>query len=135
MMGEIVSDVRAGLMEVFFGVYKKDAARVLSALQQLGVIKSTGDTFALKRTVAFFLDNFTKQTERGETLKNIGEDLFSIALDQPFRFPATFTFVVRAFSTLEGIGKSLSKDYKFSGEFLLRHSSSSASGIRSRWLR
>jgi hypothetical protein len=31
----------------------------------------------------------------------IGEDLFAIALDQPFRFPATFTFVLRAFSTLE----------------------------------
>lgn len=37
----------------------------------------------------------------------IGEDLFAIALDQPFRFPASFTFVLRAFSTLEGIGKAL----------------------------
>lgn len=39
--------------------------------------------------------------------KVIGEDLFAIALDQPFRFPASFTFVLRAFSTLEGIGKAL----------------------------
>jgi predicted unusual protein kinase regulating ubiquinone biosynthesis (AarF/ABC1/UbiB family) len=38
-------------------------------------------------------------------VQNIGEDLFAIALDQPFRFPATFTFVLRAFSTLEGLGK------------------------------
>ena len=29
-----------------------------------------------------------------------GEDLLAIAADQPFRFPATFTFVVRAFSGL-----------------------------------
>jgi predicted unusual protein kinase regulating ubiquinone biosynthesis (AarF/ABC1/UbiB family) len=29
------------------------------------------------------------------------------------RFPATFTFVLRAFSTLEGIGKSLNPDFKF----------------------
>lgn len=45
---------------------------------------------------------------------NIGEDLFAIALDQPFRFPATFTFVLRAFSTLEGIGKRLDDSYRFS---------------------
>ena len=28
-------------------------------------------------------------------------------------FPATFTFVLRAFSTLEGIGKSLNPQFKF----------------------
>ena len=43
----------------------------------------------------------------------IGEDLFAIAIDQPFRFPAAFTFVLRAFSTLEGLGKALDPNYKF----------------------
>ena len=32
-----------------------------------------------------------------------GEDLLSIGADQPFRFPATFTFVVRAFSGIANI--------------------------------
>ena len=36
-----------------------------------------------------------------------------MAVDQPFRFPAAFTFVLRAFSTLEGLGKALDPDYSF----------------------
>lgn len=34
--------------------------------------------------------------------------------DQPFRFPATFTFVVRAFSVLDGIGKGLNPRFDIS---------------------
>jgi hypothetical protein len=79
----------------------------------LQVIKVSGDRLALRRSIAYFLDNIAQQTERRETINRIGEDLFAIALDQPFRFPATFTFVLRAFSTLEGIGKTLDPGYQF----------------------
>ncbi|KAK2351450.1 protein ACTIVITY OF BC1 COMPLEX KINASE 8, chloroplastic [Trifolium repens] len=48
-----------------------------------------------------------KLMKKKQRLAAIGEDLLSISSDQPFRFPATFTFVVRAFSVLDGIGKGL----------------------------
>jgi len=51
--------------------------------------------------------------EQKEAVSAIGEDMFSIAIDQPFRFPASFTFVLRAFTTLEGLGRTLDPDYKF----------------------
>ena len=54
------------------------------------------------------------QADRQETLSAIGEDLFTLAVDQPFRFPAAFTFVLRAFTTLEGIGRSLDPEFQFS---------------------
>ena len=40
-----------------------------------------------------------------------GEDLLQASADKPFRFPATFTFVVRSFTVLDGIGKSLSNRF------------------------
>ena len=35
-------------------------------------------------------------------------------LPQPFRFPATFTFVVRSFTVLDGIGKGLNPRFDIS---------------------
>ncbi|XP_024023620.1 protein ACTIVITY OF BC1 COMPLEX KINASE 8, chloroplastic isoform X2 [Morus notabilis] len=132
MMGS--PNIREGLLEVFYGVYEKDPDKVLQAMIQMGVLVPTGDMTAVRRTALFFLNSFEERlaaqreerematTELGfkrpltkeektmkkkERLAAIGEDLLAIAADQPFRFPATFTFVVRAFSVLDGIGKGL----------------------------
>ena len=52
-----------------------------------------------------------KKARRKQILSNIGEDLLVVSKDQPFRFPAELTFVVRAFSVLDGIGKGLNKKF------------------------
>uniref|UniRef100_A0A0E0K1H0 ABC1 atypical kinase-like domain-containing protein n=1 Tax=Oryza punctata TaxID=4537 RepID=A0A0E0K1H0_ORYPU len=134
MMGSISPNIREGLLEAFYGVYEKDPDKVLQSMIQMGVLVPTGDMTAVRRTAQFFLDSFeerlaaqrkeremateelgfkkqlTKEEKfekKKQRLAAIGEDLLSIAADQPFRFPATFTFVVRAFSVLDGIGKGL----------------------------
>ncbi|URE11017.1 ABC1 family [Musa troglodytarum] len=134
MMGSISSNIREGLLESFYGIYDKDPDRVVQAMIQMGVLVPTGDMTAVRRTAQFFLNSFEerlaaqrkeremataelgfkKQLTKEERLEKkkqrlaaIGEDLLAIAADQPFRFPATFTFVVRAFSVLDGIGKGL----------------------------
>ena len=103
----------------------------------------TGDRLAVRRTAQFFLNSFQERLEqqkkekeqkgqsynasfkpqrskdeakerRKAILSNIGEDLLLAASDQPFRFPATFTFVVRSFTVLDGIGKSLDPRFDIS---------------------
>ncbi|KAJ0975198.1 hypothetical protein J5N97_017163 [Dioscorea zingiberensis] len=134
MMGRISPNIREGLLETFYGVYEKSPDRVIQAMIQMGVLVPTGDMTSIRRTALFFLNSFEERLvaqrrerevaaaelgfkkqlskeERFEKKKQrlaaIGEDLLAIAADQPFRFPATFTFVVRAFSVLDGIGKGL----------------------------
>lgn len=114
MMGEIKSFTKEKLLDMFYAVYEKDAKKVINALIELGALVPTGDLSAVRRSVQFFLENLTgPQVKREATISAIGEDLFAIATDQPFRFPSTFTFVLRAFSTLEGVGKTLDKEFSF----------------------
>ncbi|KAK4397706.1 protein ACTIVITY OF BC1 COMPLEX kinase, chloroplastic [Sesamum angolense] len=114
MMGEIKSFTKERLLEVFYAVYEKDAKKVMQGLIDLGALQPTGDMTSVRRSVQFFLDNLLNQRpDQQQTLSAIGEDLFAIATDQPFRFPSTFTFVLRAFSTLEGIGYTLNPEFSF----------------------
>ncbi|KAI0497002.1 hypothetical protein KFK09_023328 [Dendrobium nobile] len=114
MMGEIKSFTRERLLDLFYSVYEKDANKVMRNLIEIEALKPTGDMSSVKRSIQFFLDNLLGQSpDQQQTLAAIGEDLFAIATDQPFRFPATFTFVLRAFSTLEGIGYTLDPEFSF----------------------
>jgi predicted unusual protein kinase regulating ubiquinone biosynthesis (AarF/ABC1/UbiB family) len=143
MMGTIPTDVRSGLLELFYGVYEKDSDRCLDALITMGVLVPGGDRTAVRRTAEFFLKSFQdrldaqraerkalgnkysegfkpqlskdeKKAKRKEILSAIGEDLLVASADKPFRFPATFTFVVRSFTVLDGIGKGLDPRFDIS---------------------
>jgi predicted unusual protein kinase regulating ubiquinone biosynthesis (AarF/ABC1/UbiB family) len=113
MMGSIQTVTREKMMGLFFGVAQKDAEKVITALVDLGALKLTGDVGSVRRSIQYMLDNFMDKSFEEQSLSAISDDLYEIAYDQPFRFPATFTFVMRAFSTLEGVGKGLDPDFNF----------------------
>ncbi len=143
MMGRIPGDVRSGLLELFYGVYQRDVDGCLEALVKMGVFVPGGDRVAVRRTGEFFLRSFDerlqaqkaerqrlaeqystgykpqlskeeKKAKRKQILSAIGEDLLVASSDKPFRFPATFTFVVRSFTVLDGIGKGLDPRFDIS---------------------
>lgn len=113
MMGRIKSNVREGLMETLFGIASKDGDRVVQSLIDLGAIAPTEDMGPVRRSVQYMLDNFMDKPFENQSVASISDDLYEIAYNQPFRFPATFTFVMRAFSTLEGVGKGLDPEFSF----------------------
>ena len=113
MMGRIPMVTREKLLKTFFGIAQKDAAQVVDSLIDLGALVPTDDMGAVRRSIQYMLDHFMDQPFENQSVSAISEDLYEIAYDQPFRFPATFTFVMRAFSTLEGVGKGLDPDFNF----------------------
>jgi len=124
MMGRIPSQTRDGLLDLFYATYEGQSDSAVKALMKMGVLVDTGaDLTAVKRTADFFLTQFDqrinqqakareenkedyesdfkaprtkeeKKQVRKRILSNIGEDLLVVSKDQPFRFPAEFTFVV-----------------------------------------
>ena len=130
MMGRIPDETRAGLLDLFYATYEGSSKSATKALIKMGVLVDTGgDLTAVERTAGFFLEAFgkrinyqeskraedkeafekefkeprtkeEKQAVRKKILTNIGEDLMVVSKDQPFRFPAEFTFVVVRFIVL-----------------------------------
>ncbi|MEM7581044.1 MAG: ABC1 kinase family protein [Mastigocoleus sp.] len=113
MMGRINSNVREGLMETLFGIAAKDGDRIVKSLIDLGALAPVEDMGPVRRSVQYMLDNFMDKPFENQSVAAISDDLYEVAYGQPFRFPATFTFVMRAFSTLEGVGKGLDPEFNF----------------------
>ena len=113
MMGEITGNIREGLMDTLFGITEKNGDRVMRSLVALGALTEVSDMGPVRRSIQFMLDNFMDKPFEEQSVNQISDDLYELAYDQPFRFPATFTFVMRAFSTLEGVGKGLDPEFNF----------------------
>ena len=113
MMGEIKANIREKLMDTLFGIAQKNSDLVVNSLIELGALTPTGDMTPVRRSIQYMLDNFMDKPFEEQSVDAISEDLYDIAYGQPFRFPATFTFVMRAFSTLEGVGKGLDPEFNF----------------------
>ncbi|MBD2092240.1 AarF/ABC1/UbiB kinase family protein [Microcoleus sp. FACHB-1515] len=113
MMGQIQPITREKLLDTFFGIAQKDGDRVMESLVALGALAPQDDMGPVRRSIQYMLDHFMDQPFENQSVAAISDDLYEVAYDQPFRFPATFTFVMRAFSTLEGVGKGLDPDFNF----------------------
>ncbi|MEO1132611.1 MAG: AarF/ABC1/UbiB kinase family protein [Cyanobacteria bacterium J06639_1] len=116
MMGRVQTNTKDKMMSLMASIVTRDADAMVQAMIELGALQPTGDVGPVRRSMQYMLDNFMDQpmdSHAAVSMAEIGDDLYDLARDQPFRFPATFTFVMRAFSTLEGLGKVLDPQFNF----------------------
>ena len=113
MMGTIEPDLNKKLMNTFIAITQKNSDKIIFSLIELNILDPKVDIGPIRRSIQFMLDNFMNKSMQEQSISAIGDDLYEIAYNQSLRFPATFTFVIRAFSMLEGVGKGLDPDFDF----------------------
>jgi predicted unusual protein kinase regulating ubiquinone biosynthesis (AarF/ABC1/UbiB family) len=140
MMESIEPVVKAGFVDLVYALYKNAPVLACDALEQMGVLRPGLDRFSIERVANNYLNSFTatvdsknargitgidadakkwetemsdeeQRAARRDRRAQIGKDLFATQADRPFVFPPKFTFVFRALSTIDGIGKSLDPGY------------------------
>lgn len=114
MMGELNPKIKDRLIDILAGVLDRDADVVMGALVDLDALVLPADPSPVRRSIQFFLDSIGSRPSRDQTVAAIGDDLYATAYDKPFRLPAASIFLLRAFSTLEGLATGLDPDFKFS---------------------
>jgi len=129
MMDEIPEEVRKGFVLLTFGVYDNDAKAVCNGAEQMGILRKDIDRMSIEIIAREFLTEFAdtlaspferweneldaeqQRLLRKQRRARIGAELFMVGESKPFKLPASFTFVYRAFTTLDGIGKGLDPRY------------------------
>ena len=124
MMNELKPNVANGFKEACFAVFgggpfisqiQLDQAgkRLVDALELAGVLAKSADRLSVEKLARYFIRTF-KDVQLGKAPANIkttlGADLQALTDQQVFRFPSTFTFIFRAFASIDGIGKGLAND-------------------------
>mmetsp|Transcript_3035 Transcript_3035/g.4779 ORF Transcript_3035/g.4779 Transcript_3035/m.4779 type:complete len:935 (-) Transcript_3035:266-3070(-) len=132
MMDSFSEEFRKGLVDFLFNFYIEDDTRACcNALAVLGILREDPnvDRIAVERVGRDFMDRFqaTLSIKEGKwddqlteedrrrinktRRRKLGEEFLAMNADVPFEFPPTWTFIFRAFITLDGIGKSLDPKY------------------------
>ena len=124
-MDELKPNVRKGLRTFCVALFKggpmisdtelaQNAKLLVDGVEQAGILSRSADRLAVEKLARYFMRAF-KDKQLGKKSGNIkevvGTDLQTLTDNNSFRFPSTFTFVFRAFVSIEGIGKELDPDF------------------------
>eukprot|EP00560_Eucampia_antarctica_P000428 CAMPEP_0197832960 /NCGR_PEP_ID=MMETSP1437-20131217/17100_1 /TAXON_ID=49252 ORGANISM="Eucampia antarctica, Strain CCMP1452" /NCGR_SAMPLE_ID=MMETSP1437 /ASSEMBLY_ACC=CAM_ASM_001096 /LENGTH=670 /DNA_ID=CAMNT_0043436649 /DNA_START=289 /DNA_END=2301 /DNA_ORIENTATION=+ len=125
MMDELKPNVRSGFRTFCTSLFAggpmiddfdlaQNAKSLVDGVEEAGVLARGADRLAVEKLARFFMKTF-KNKQLGKSGTNVkqtvGTDLQTLTENNVFRFPSTFTFIFRAFASIDGIGKGLDSNF------------------------
>ncbi len=116
MVGEISTQMRDNIRQVFLGIMRRDFDTVVRALQRLGFFTAGADTQAIKRALTWTVDNFIGLSfgeMRAINPQVVIDQLQGVLFAESFQIPANYAFLGRALGTLSGLCTALDPSFQF----------------------
>jgi predicted unusual protein kinase regulating ubiquinone biosynthesis (AarF/ABC1/UbiB family) len=114
MVGRLPMELQSQLINAFFHIVERDVHGLVEDMVRLGFIQLSPDEEArFKPVIEKLFDRYLSQKLRDVKFKELLFDLAHVIYEFPFRIPASFTYIVRAIMTLEGIGTQVDPDFNF----------------------
>ena len=114
MVGRLDMKLQSNLINAFFHVVERDVHGLVDDMVRLGFIElSPEDESRFKPIIEGLFNRYLGLRLGDVNFKDLIFELAHVIYEFPFRIPASFTYIVRAVMTLEGIGTQVDPDFRF----------------------
>jgi Predicted unusual protein kinase len=114
MVGRISMELQSKLINAFFHIVERDVHGLVEDMVRLGFIElSPNEEARFKPVIEGLFDRYLSLRLGDVKFKELIFDLAHVIYEFPFRIPASFTYIVRAIMTLEGIGTMVDPSFNF----------------------
>lgn len=128
MVGRISLDLQSQLVDAYLHIVEKDWPALLLDAVDLGFLRIDRENQEeLDRVLGELLGRYEGYKLTSTPIQELNTDVASVLYNYPFQIPAHFTFILRAITTIDGIGLEADPDFNFftmarpyAKEFMLR---------------
>jgi len=114
MVGRLSMKLQSNLINAFFHVVERDVHGLVDDMVRLGFIElSPEDESRFKPIIEGLFNRYLGLRLGDVNFKDLIFELAHVIYEFPFKIPASFTYIVRAVMTLEGIGTQVDPDFRF----------------------
>ena len=114
MVGRLDAKLQSHLINAFFHVVERDVHGLVDDMVRLGFIElSPEDETRFKPIIEGLFNRYLGIRLGDVNFKELMFDMAHVIYEFPFKIPASFTYIVRAVMTLEGIGTQVDPDFRF----------------------
>lgn len=114
MVGRISLDLQSTLVDAFFHIVERDWPRLLRIAADLGFLRvDPSDQEGLDAIGTRLINQYEGLRLGDLTFRDMSEEVAELLYRYPFQIPPQFTFILRALTTIEGIGSKADSDFNF----------------------